>query len=356
MTDNSAFTAELLKRSAAGYAGAAASLLLERQPDLRAQGGALAAWHAHLSQRVLELAAAVAAAEPVLFRERVLWSRATFAARGRDTGALEASLTSLRDVLAADLPARAIDVALLPFDQAITALKASEAPRTEVGQLDPDTAAGRPALRYLQQVLEGNAAEATAELVTLVQTDANSAEEVYLNVLLPAQHEIGRLWHAAQVTVAEEHLVTAATQRVMAILSYMAPRSPANGATVVAACVVGNAHDIGLRALADLFYLRGWRSIFLGADVPVADLPAVLAGYGTDLLLLSGTLSTQIDAARIAIAKVRDQCSHPVGIIAGGAAFDEVPELACKLGADAYAATLSDALKLGSDWLKRRKS
>ena len=63
-----AFAGDLLERSAAGYAGFAASLMLERDPGLRDRHGpdALAAWRSHLTQRVLELAAAVLAGEPRL--------------------------------------------------------------------------------------------------------------------------------------------------------------------------------------------------------------------------------------------------------------------------------------------------
>jgi methanogenic corrinoid protein MtbC1 len=120
----------------------------------------------------------------------------------------------------------------------------------------------------------------------------------------------------------------------------------------VAACVPGNIHDIGLRALADIFQLEGWRSIYLGADVPKSDLPAMLDVFEADLLLLGSTLSTHIEPAAQAIAIVREQVDRPVKIMVGGAAFDELPELWEKLGADAYAADADQALAAAAAMLK----
>lgn len=353
MTGSAAFTAELLKRSAAGYAAAAAARLLEQHPALREQGGALAAWRTHLSQRLLELAAAVAAEEPRLFRERVLWSYQTFVARDLDTEQLQASLESLRAVLAAELPARAAEPALTCLDAALQALVAGvEPPRG--GQLDPTAESGRLALGYLNQVLEGDTYAAAAVLIEALQSGHLTAEALYLDVLLPAQEEIGRLWHGAQASVAEEHLVSATTRRVMAIAAHLAPRTTARQATVVSACATGNAHDLPLRAIADLFHLHGWRSLFLGADVPTEDLPAVLSGYDADVLLLSASLSTQLEQVRVAVETVREQSARPVGIIVGGAAFDEAPALAVRFGADAYAPSAREALRAADDWLAAR--
>lgn len=352
MTSMNSFAAELLKRSAGGYAGAAASLLLEKEKELAVQAGALDVWKAHLTQRVLELAAALEVGEHSLFAERLIWSRKTFVARDQDPRILTSSVIALREVLAESLPSNAKGAAQQYIDEAISALQ-TRAVLSDESQLDPASPNGKMALNYLRGVLEGNGSDAVGAIVESV-AKGMSAETAYLDVLLPAQKEIGRLWHASQVTVAEEHLVTGCTQRAMALLTHTAPRSPENGATIVAACVAGNAHDIAVRALADLFYLSGWRSIFLGADVPIMDLPGVLDTYNANMLLLSGTLSTQVGLARQAIENVRENSDRSIKIVVGGAAFDEVPELGLRLGADDYAATAREALQLGAKYLKAR--
>lgn len=341
------FAADLLERGAGGYAGFAASLMLERTPDAADELGsaALGTWRSHLTQRVLELAAAVASGEKRLFTGRVAWSRAAFRARGRSEAGLAASLKALRDVLAERLPAPASREALAWLDESLAAL-AGPAPAQDRSALDPSRPTDRLALRYLQQVLEGNVAEAIAGVAAAARE--HGARSAYLEVLLPAQREVGRLWHLGELTVAEEHMVTSATLRSMSVIASNSPAAPSNGRTVIVAAVAGNVHDVGLRALADLFQLAGWRPIFVGADVPLQDLPTLLAYFEADLLMLGATLATHVPRVEQAIAAIRDRCERPVKIVVGGAAFDEAPDLWKRIGADAYSATLDGAIEIGA--------
>ncbi|MCC5793411.1 MAG: cobalamin-dependent protein [Chromatiales bacterium] len=347
MPRGNSFAADLLERSAAGYGGYAAGLMLEREPDLRESQGpdAFGSWKTHLTQRVLELAAAVATGESRLFTSRVAWSNKAFVARGRDPRWLRLSLESLASVLGERLPGPARSMPLEFIQLAIAALS-DPAQAEEPSSLDPRRQTDRIALRYLQQVLEGNVAEAIREL-TEAAANGLGLQAAYVDVLLPAQREIGRLWHLGDVTIAEEHLVSFATQRAMAVLSSQAEAAPPNGRTCVVAAVSTNVHDIGLRALADLYQLAGWRTIFLGSDVPIDDMPAVLTFFEADLLLLGAMLSTQIPKVEQTVSLVHERCERPVKVIVGGSAFDDAPELWREIGCDAYAPTVQDAVAEG---------
>jgi len=122
-----AFAGDLLERSAAGYAGFAASLMLDRDPGLRERQGpnALVSWRSHLTQRVLELAAAVLAGDSRLFLGRVTWSRKAFRARGQDDQDIRHSIQALRDVLVERLPKPALG---LPIEYVDLALKLLASP------------------------------------------------------------------------------------------------------------------------------------------------------------------------------------------------------------------------------------
>ncbi len=348
MTKPDRFSADLLERSASGYAGFAAALMFERDPAMleREGSGALAIWRSHLTQRVLELAAALSAGEPKLFSGRVSWSRKAFRAKARDEADIRRSIQALRDVLAERLPQPAMDAPLACLDAALQILDApAEAP--DPTELDPQRATDRLALEYLQMILEGNAAEAVS-LVSRAVSDGLSPQKLYMEVLLPAQREVGRLWHAGELSVAEEHMVTAVTQRAMAVVISQASAGPSNGHTVVVAAVSGNVHDIGLRALADMYQLAGWRVIYVGSDVPMLDLPALLVFYEADLLMLGATLATHVPRVEQAIAAIRERCERPVRVVVGGAAFDEAPELWSRIGSDGYASGIDEALALGA--------
>lgn len=351
MNDSNPFLAELLERSASGLAGYAAGVMIQRSPTIeeRFAPDAFSTWRSHLTQRVIELSAAIAAGEPKLFVGRLIWSRKSFIARDRDVDDLELSLVALSEVLAEHLPESAGDDAETYIGAALTALR-EDLPELDDSELNPAVPNDKIALQYLHQVLEGNVCAAIS-IVTGAASNGLDAAGVYREILLPAQREIGRLWHLGDVNVAEEHLVTFTTQRSMAILANSASNAPSNGKTVVAAAVAGNVHDIGLRAVADIFQMAGWRSIFLGSDVPTRDLPATLTFFDADLLLLSATLSIQTPKVAETIRIIRDRCERDVKIILGGAAFDEAPGLARRVGADGYAASVDESVALGSSLL-----
>jgi methanogenic corrinoid protein MtbC1 len=341
------FAAAILQKSCQAFAGYAAAALLESSPETARRFGpdAFAGWKTHLAQRVLELSAALRMGEPELFVARVRWALKAFRARDEGADDLRASLRALHDVLGERLPESARNRVLAYLDQGIAALTTAGTAGLE-SELDPAQAGDRLALAYLEKVLAGDVVGAIDGILSEVRRGL-SVEAAYLSVLLPAEREIGRLWHVAKVSVAEEHLATFAIQRTMAILSSSCPAAAANHRTAVVAAVSGNAHDIGLRAAADLYQLAGWRAIFLGADVPPDDLVAMLGFFDADVLLLGVTLAPQLPKAAETIALVRQRCERRVQVIVGGAAFEGGPDVWKSIGADGYATNLSSAVTLG---------
>ena len=336
------FAAEILENSATGFATAACGQLREDSPAVMERFAPRAAdsWKKHYVQRLLELAAAVAAGQPELFVSRVSWSKRAFEARGFQSGDLTASLQSLKQVLGEKLPPTASEEALQCIEAAVADLDKPAV--AEESQLDAVNPRDKLALLYLQSVLEGNVRHAMQSV--LDSLDDFSVKEIILRVLIPAQTEIGRLWHLDQVSVAEEHLVTTTTQRLMAIVVEHAKRKPDNGKTALAAAVAGNVHDVGIRAIGYLLELEGWRTIFLGADVPRRDLPAAAQFFNTDVVLLSCALSVQLKSVRNTVAEIRKRCEQPVKIMVGGLAFYGSPDLWRSTGADGYAENADDAL------------
>ena len=88
---------------------------------------------------------------------------------------------------------------------------------------------------------------------TICVEQGTPARDIYLQVFQPAQREVGRLGQTNRISVALEHYVTAATQPIM---SQLYPRifSPEKtGRRLIATCVGGELHEIGVRMVADFF-------------------------------------------------------------------------------------------------------
>ncbi len=346
MTQPNPFLAEVLDTAAAGFGSFAASLLMERQPELREPGTQdLPNWRAHLNQKVLELSTALSLGRPELFRDRVRWSGRSFQARGLSLDYLKAELECLAAVLRDKLTTSVSDDVFAILDAGMAALDEPLGAEQGLNGNDPHQ---RLALSYLQQVLEGNSRQATRLVLDAAQE--HSMEDIYLKVLMPAQAEVGRLWQAGELTIAEEHFVTATTDRVMAVLASSVSPRDRNGRTVVAAAVAGNAHQLGIRSVADFFDMAGWNAVHLGVDVPPQEIARAAQYFAADVVTLSVTMATQIKVLKQSITAVR-KAAPSARVIVGGIALSVVPDLWADTGADAYARHAADAVHVADSLL-----
>ena len=339
--------ATVLQRGGSAFAGFAAAEMLEAQREAAgSQSDTLGPWKSWLDARVEELAAAVSAGKPELFAEQVRWAASLFAARSVPVEAMERALASLRRVLAKELPESARSLADEYLSSAVSAL--AESPATDTTGLAADTDEGKLAASYLLALLEGNRRKAIS-IVHEAASEGWNIADLYSSVLAPAQREIGRMWLNDEINVADEHLATSTTKMIMSQLSRSKQAHPPNGKTVVAAAVPDNQHDVGLQMVADMFEMHGWRTISLGANMPIQDLVQATEAFQADLLLISAALSTHLDAVRDTVHAIRQyDPTKDTKVIVGGAAFAGVPDLAEQYGADGYAADAAKALQLGN--------
>ncbi len=355
MSEPNLMAAELLETSAAGYAAAAARELLARNDSLRTRYGsaAVATWRSHFTQRLLELAAALRMSEPALFARRVVWQQKAFAVRGSGSNDLALGLRTLKDTLVAELPENTRDSVAAYLQSGIDVL--DEELEADSSGLDPADVHGALALQYLVACLEGDVRHAV-QLVLDASNGGMTIEALYVEVLFPAQQEIGRMWHAGEATVAEERVVSDTTRRAMTLLCHQQSSTESIGTTVVAASVARDAHDIGIRAVADLFQVAGWRAISLGSDVPSAEIGNAVKIFDADLVVLAATLTTHLKKLQETIESIRAVSGDDVKILVGGHVFIDAPELWKNTGADAYAADAAEAVARGAELLGLPKS
>lgn len=348
MSQMSQFSGRILSQGTRALAAYAANELLETCPEAKEHFGPdpFAGWQKWLAGRIEELAAAIVAEQPRLFTSQVHWGRAVLAARGISPEHFRAGLGCLRHVLARELPEQARPLAGEYLDAALTAF--DEQPTDVSARLLPDTPAGRLASGYLLALLEGDRRRASRLILDAVE-QGESVPDLYLQVLLAAQQELGRMWLANEINVAEEHFASQTTKMVMAQLLSRAVPQPPNGKTVLTAAVAGNQHDIGLQAVADFFEMAGWRAVSLGANVPIGSLVQAVECFNVDLVALSASLSTQLEAVKETIRAVRDsQRGDAVKILVGGHGLADPGDLPQQLGADGYAADPVEAVALAS--------
>jgi methanogenic corrinoid protein MtbC1 len=142
---------------------------------------------------------------------------------------------------------------------------------------------------YLDALLVGD--RETAEVgVRQALLDGSSLNDIYVNVFQEALYEVGRRWERAELSVAQEHFCTAATQQLMASLYEQTLQTPKVGHRLLATSIGGNFHSVGIRMLADVFELHGWETTYLGADTPSAAVIGPLTSGSYDVLAISAGL------------------------------------------------------------------
>lgn len=345
------FAARLIEASAPAFAGLAASRMLELDPGSseRYAPDAFARWRESLAFRLRDLAVALEEGDPESFAEQVAWSRAAFTAREVPLEDLRASLDCLRAVLVEELPPAARAPAASCIELARERLeRGSDAPPERLGVNTPEQAL---AASYLHALLAGDRREASRQVLEPVRAGKLDARSAMLDVLLPAQRELGSMWHLNEIGVAAEHFGTATTRMVIDQLAALAEPAPPNGLAVLTAAAPGDAHDVALSVVALCFELAGWRVVHLGADAPSDELVTGVIDFRPDLVALSATLAVHRREIGTAITKLRGLEGEHVRatpVLVGGLAFSRGSDSWRRTGADGYSARAAEAVEVGA--------
>ena len=197
---------------------------------------------------------------------------------------------------------------------------------------------------YLSALLRTERHLASSLILAAVQAGI-PIRDLYLQVFQLSQREVGRLWQMNQISVAQEHYCTAATQLIMSQLYPYIFSGERRKRTLIAACVAGDPHEIGARMVSDLLEMEGWNTIYLGANVPTSSIIQLMREREVDVLALSATMTFHVPAVERVIADIRHaQEVRPAKIMVGGYPFNIAPELWRQIGADAWAPDAAQAI------------
>lgn len=302
-------------------------------------------WVANVEARLAYLAQAIAVRCPEVFAMSVLWNREAIAAREGRVDDLHASLRHLRAVIVDESPPAVAHAATECVDGAMAALGRPQGHDPDDGIVSPRRDV---VLRYLEFLLSWKRAEAM-ELVLSLMRSGTSLADVYLQVLQPAQAELGRMWHRHEISIADEHYATAIAQEIMSRLREHATPARRRDLRIVAAAVGGDFHEIGIRMVADCFELGGWDVSYLGANLPTTEAVREVRDRKAHVLAISASTFLHLRDAGGLIDAVRAEanCAH-VKIIVGGPPFNLIPNLWQYLGADGHGKTAPDAVELAN--------
>jgi MerR family transcriptional regulator, light-induced transcriptional regulator len=145
------------------------------------------------------------------------------------------------------------------------------------------------------------------------------AVSIYDRTIGPALIQIGNLWHAGAVTVAQEHLASNVLGGTLVHLLRLAQPSDAMR-RIVLACFADEEHVLGLYGAGLRFASWGYRTLMLGASTPPAAVARVVEALAPDMVGLSATMLVPPPRARELVDAYADACRVTPWLVGGDAA------------------------------------
>ena len=137
--------------------------------------------------------------------------------------------------------------------------------------------------RFDEDLLE----EAYNEVLSLYPADLVTA-----NVLHPLLVSLGTRWRDAAGSIAEEHFFGVYLRNKLGARFHHRARRD-GGARLLAACLPGEHHEVGLLLFALAAHEQGFRLVLLGADMPLAELPHAARCSRAQAIVLSGAIQPE---------------------------------------------------------------
>jgi len=181
---------------------------------------------------------------------------------------------------------------------------------------------------------------AAAALVGALRARDVTLDRIYLDLLAPTARHLGALWEADRCDFASVTIGLCCLQQL--VLDNSRAFGPAPGRQhedrrVLLAPVPGEQHSFGLVMVAEFFRRQGW-DVCSATGAGAGELAAMVRKQWFGMVGLSLAGECRLEALASVIREIRRASRNPqIGIMVGGRAFTEQPELAVLVGADATA-------------------
>ncbi len=170
-------------------------------------------------------------------------------------------------------------------------------------------------------------------------------------LIMPLLRELGDRWATGQGSIAEEHFFSVFLRNKLGSRFHHLSRNR-QGPKLLAACLPGEQHEVGLLLFALAALDRDYQVVLLGPNTPLAELPPVTNRAAIGAIVLSGSAET-------AAATLRDDLPHlcqttAIPVFIGGRVVDRYPDAIAAAGAIALGEDLGLALRRIGAVLARR--
>lgn len=163
-------------------------------------------------------------------------------------------------------------------------------------------------------------------------TVAMSQPALRRDVLVPMLTEIGERWRDGTFRIAHEHLATAIVRSFLDGLGERNPVRP-NAPRVVIAAPTGQHHELGALLAATAALEVGWAPVYLGPDLPPAEIAAAVTATRARAVALSLVFPADDPDVHARLRELGHALPADVALLAGGGAAVSYTSTLDRLGA-----------------------
>lgn len=212
--------------------------------------------------------------------------------------------------------------------------------------------AGTIEINELSRLVLGAENADAFDYITRLREAGLSLDNLYLELLEPTARHLGELWDEDKVDFLDVSVGLIRLQRLVRVFAGLddtAPYDEKCRALIIA--TPDEQHLFGNAIVQRFFRAAGWH-VACGPVAGAADLESIVSREWFGVVGFSIAADRHLENLRNAIAAVRAKSvNRNVGIIVGGPAFFEKPELAIEVGADGTAINAPAAVMLAKKLL-----
>lgn len=190
---------------------------------------------------------------------------------------------------------------------------------SELGRLLGDSGRDQTAGVLLERILRAVQASRIdeCEQALLIAVATLPPRRLMHDVLSPLLQAVGERWRKGELSIAQEHIVTAMVRRHVALL-LQTFNSCASRPGIVFATLPGERHELGLLMAATTCASQGYKAHYLGPDLPPKEIASFASSTRSSVVALSIVAVDQLDAVPSMLAEIVDGTAKQAAVWLGG--------------------------------------
>jgi methanogenic corrinoid protein MtbC1 len=197
--------------------------------------------------------------------------------------------------------------------------------------------------KFLNHIFNDEISQAK-NLVLDIKESGVSTLEIFSKFFKSVQYKVGSLWEIGEISIGFEHHITSVIEELISVLGNEYNRVADDYKTAVFLTPSNEPHLLGLKIIKELFRSFGWKTYFLGSNIPWASIVEIVNKKAVQVIVVSVTLPENLNTTKAMIDYLR--LNTKAKIMLGGQAFLSRDFVLEEIGPDYYTEEEEEVIEL----------